>query len=365
MLKPEEYGGIVDVSTAIHEYYGLDGSGKADSIVSKWLDENRFRCVVVLLIDAMGTSILRRHAEKDSFFLEYTAENVTTVFPPTTTAATTSLLTGKYPKETAWLGWHQFFKEKQDQIILFLNRGKYDSRMFPGYSYEALPVEMIMDRLVKKGIRAESVWPAWGNSHPSRDFKELLDNTAALAKEADCRFIYAYWDDLDTYMHINGASDENLPRIISYLDQEVQAFAQRLPSDTGLLILADHSMVDVEHCDIAENAEISACLRSAPAIEQRAAALYIRKNSFEMFEKAFRETLGDSFTLLSHREAVESNLFGRGTPHPRFEEFIGDYLAVAETPVQLDYPKVSEIKGNHAGGLRDEAVIPIILYPRL
>ena len=47
-------------------------------------------------------------------------------------------------------------------------------------------------------------------------------------------------------------------------------------------------------------------------------------------------------------------------------EFIGDYLAVAKGNVSLVYQaKGKTVKGDHAGGLKEEAMVPVILYPAL
>ena len=43
------------------------------------------------------------------------------MFPPTTTSATTSLLTGKYPIETGWLGWTEKLPEYDVPCTRFLN----------------------------------------------------------------------------------------------------------------------------------------------------------------------------------------------------------------------------------------------------
>ena len=55
-----EYGGIVDLSAALRKWYGLSYSGEPDSIVYNWLERNKFRCVVVMLLDAMGVSVLEK-----------------------------------------------------------------------------------------------------------------------------------------------------------------------------------------------------------------------------------------------------------------------------------------------------------------
>ena len=123
-MKWNEYGQIVGVNNAIRKYFGKEYYHEPDKTVLSWLNQNQFEHIVVLLIDAMGVSILQKHLDSSSFFLSHLKEELTTVFPPTTTAATTSLRTGKYPNETGWLGWNEYFKEKDDNIVLLMNKSQ-------------------------------------------------------------------------------------------------------------------------------------------------------------------------------------------------------------------------------------------------
>ena len=55
-------------------------------------------------------------------------KSITSVFPPTTTAATTSMLSGLNPNEHGWLGWDLYFKKedlfKSDTIESYIQRCK-------------------------------------------------------------------------------------------------------------------------------------------------------------------------------------------------------------------------------------------------
>ena len=73
------------------------------------------------------------------------------------------------------------------------------------------------------------------------------------------------------------------------------------------------------------------------------------------------------YVLLTHRQVLETHLFGDHENHPRFKEFVGDFLAIAKSDLVLDYsdrPKNSKGKfgGMHAGMCEDELMIPVITY---
>ena len=72
----------------------------------------------------MGSRILDRHLTNNEFFISNRLKEITTVFPATTTAATTSMRTGLNPKEHGYLGWNVYIKQIDETISLFLNTKK-------------------------------------------------------------------------------------------------------------------------------------------------------------------------------------------------------------------------------------------------
>lgn len=84
------------------------------------------------------------------------------------------------------------------------------------------------------------------------------------------------------------------------------------------------------------------------------------------FERTFNEEFGDKFMLLSHRRVLDSHLFGDNKNHDRFEEFIGDYLAIAKDKYTFAYKEKNNKthKGQHAGMLEDELMIPVIVIKK-
>ena len=77
--------------------------------------------IAVILFDGMGQNIVRKHLKEKSYIRQNYLCTINSTFPPTTTAATTGFLTGKYPIETGWMSWTQYFEKYQRNIILFMN----------------------------------------------------------------------------------------------------------------------------------------------------------------------------------------------------------------------------------------------------
>lgn len=359
-LAFEKYGGITSAANSLRKYFGLPQYHESLPVLDQWLNEGRFRCVCAVLVDAMGTSVLEEHCRLESFFMDHIAASLTSTFPPTTSAATTSFRTGKSPKENGWLGWNQYFAEKNDNIILFRNMSQYKDAHYGNYSYEQLPVSFITDEINQKGLHADEVWPGWSFHNGCASYEDELELAEILCHNNN--FIYVYWDQLDTFMHHNGPSCNETGTMVRDIEQKTKEFARRLPADTGLLVLADHSQIDVVQKDFTHDADLISTFRAEPALEPRTVAFYIKDEKRESFERQFAEKLAPHFRLYTKEEVLRSSIFGTGIPAARYAEMIGDYLAVGEDNTQFIYKRGLGVKGDHAGHTKEEAMIPLILF---
>ena len=95
---------LVNLANSILKEFGAKTSAKTLPMADQYLKKD-YQNVVVLLLDAMGISILEKHLKEDGFFRSHLAGEYDSVYPPTTVAATTSILSGLYPNEHGWLGW--------------------------------------------------------------------------------------------------------------------------------------------------------------------------------------------------------------------------------------------------------------------
>ena len=152
--------GLLQVSNAIFKYFGLDTYHDIDLQVENWLNEHEFETLIVLLIDGMGSRIIKEILKPNDFLVKYMTKEMPSVFPPTTTAATTSFLTGKSPKETGWLGWSQYFKEVDDSVVLFRNCSLYNDKLYPNFN-ERLKNKSLMDYLAERNISFKTIYPSW------------------------------------------------------------------------------------------------------------------------------------------------------------------------------------------------------------
>lgn len=346
---------ILQVIASVKKYMGLTVDRNTDNKVDRWMNSHDFKRLVVVFIDGMGAKILERQLSVNSFMRKQMLETTTTVFPSTTAAVFPSIMSGKSPYESGYLGWHQYFKEIDDSVVLFMNKSFQQNKQYPGFVKEHLPLETIYDVL---GNDMRVFMPAYIDGG-YKDKNDLFDRIVN-SKE---KLVLAYIDELDTLMHKEGPYSSVTKSKLEELNVWVESLANQLPEKTGLMVIADHGQVDVTERSLKEHPEVLECLERLPVLESRCMGIYVKEGMHEAFEKAFRDAYNDIYTLMSRDEVLSMNLLGKGNQHPRLLEFMGDYLAIGTHTVSLVMEKKG-VKGDHAGILETEMKIPVIVYPK-
>jgi predicted AlkP superfamily pyrophosphatase or phosphodiesterase len=117
---PDYNNCLVNLSNSILKKFGARTTAGTLPLADKYL-EGEYKNVVLLILDALGTSIVERHLEENGFFRSHMAGALDSVYPPTTVAATTSILSGLYPNEHGWLGWDVYYPQINKNVTVFTN----------------------------------------------------------------------------------------------------------------------------------------------------------------------------------------------------------------------------------------------------
>src|SRR5690554_1650675 len=96
ILYPNYHQSILNVSHTILDYYQVKPRYKVIKSLKNELDY-QFKHVCLILLDGMGTNILENHLSDNSFLRKHMIQKITSVFPPTTVAATNTVLTTNPP----------------------------------------------------------------------------------------------------------------------------------------------------------------------------------------------------------------------------------------------------------------------------
>ena len=381
---PDYENCLVNLSNSVLKRFGAETTAKTLALAEPYLEKD-YKNVVVLLLDAMGVSILEKHLKEDGFFRSHMVGSLDSVYPPTTVAATTSMLSGLYPNEHGWLGWDLYFPQINKNVTVFQNteqltekEGAHPTERYPDgrekwterslkepqpaaefhAGFQFLPYKNIIDKINDAGGHAYPVMP-FLPPYP-KSMEEILKQIEALCKEPEDKFIYAYWDEPDNTMHRTGTTSEETHRIVTDLEKMIEETAARL-SDTLFLITADHSHMDSKNYCLSDYPEITECLIRQPSLEPRTLNLFVKYDYKESFPEIFRKYFDDSFLLLTREEVLSKGLFGPGENREGLEAMIGDYvaLAVSDKSIFNTHFEVQETPGGHAGLTAEEIAIPL------
>ncbi len=357
---------LTNLACSIQKYFVLNTKHNSIEYIDNLLNEKQPKNVVVILFDGMGSRILDRTLDKNSFFIKNKVKEITTVFPATTTAATTSIRTGLNPIEHGWLGWNMYIAPINETITLFKNREKGKEVVI---SNNFLKVK---GKLVQRTITDEinentqynaiELFPFGENKY--NNLEEMLEIIKEECNKEGKRYIYAYDTEPDHTMHDFGPDDDEVKKLIKIRNNKVKQLCEEL-NDSIIIIIADHGHKEVEHIYLKNYPKIMEMLERTTSLEQRAVSFKIKKEYKKQFIKEFNKNFDKDFKLCSYLEIIESHLFGYGDENELFRDAIGDFIAIAENSNKCIITDGDEVlKSQHAGYSDDEIYVPLIVIDR-
>ena len=358
---------LLSLISSILNYYNAKASHPTLPDIDILLKKN-YKNVVVMLFDGMSMEIINQHLPQNSFFHNHFVRNISSVFPPTTTAATVTMESGLSPIEHGWLGWSLYFNEIDSNVNIFPNTlsgtdgilaADYNiARKYIGYTD-------VFEKINRAG-KATANYVSQFSSYHSKSVSDICETIIELCKENGQQYIYSYWHQPDYDIHNYGTKHEKITEHIKEINQLVEDMCNQL-EDTLIIITADHGLIDTTWRFITNYPDIEECLLRKPSIESRALTFFIKENMKEQFEKAFRKYFGDVYSLYNKEQIIKRKFFGEGTPHSKSYCFIGDYLAVATSNVSIESaPSANHevFKAAHAGFTKEEMNVPLIIVEK-
>lgn len=353
---------ITNIACSIRKYFGLEYHHNTIPYIDKILEKHNPTNIVVILFDGMGSRILDKTLSPEAFFIQNKVKEITTVFPATTTAATTSIRTGLNPVEHGWLGWNTYIKPIDKTITLFRNceKGKDDiCKEFLNVKNKLVTTTIVNEINNNQKYKAIELFSFGDN--PYKDLDDMLNIIKEETKKPGKKYIYAYDDEPDSTMHDFGPFSPEVKHLIEERNQKVEELCNSL-EDTLLIVIADHGHIKVDNIYLENYPEITNMLERTTSLEQRAVSFKIKQNQKEQFEQEFNKNFGEWFNLYPKEELINSQLFGDGTPNELFESAIGDYIALAKNSNKCLVGVGDEaLFSQHAGYTDDEVYIPVII----
>ncbi|MBT2500978.1 alkaline phosphatase family protein [Curtobacterium sp. ISL-83] len=329
------------------------------------------RSAIVVLVDGLGANALGARAGH-ARWLAAGKKRLRSGFPTTTAAALSTLTTGRSPGTHGIVGYSGW--NPDTGTVMNLLSG-WDDEVPAGWLLaptlftvaESLGVEPVVvgpGRYRSSGMTANVLG---GGRYVSADSIPARVDAALEATAAGRSLVYLYVPELDSIGHKHGWQSDRWTAALELLDGELARLDARSAADVGILVTADHGVLDVpEDANIAMDPELLVDVIGV-AGDPRCRQLTVAPGTdVPALVEAWRARTGKRAFVASRDEAVAAGWFGTVTDEvlPR----IGDVIVVARgawafnddralTP--RDVPK--RMIGQHGAMTDDETLVPLRL----
>lgn len=355
---------ITNLTSSIEQYFGLQPSYKTLKKADNVLCQKEYKNVLIILFDAMGSSVIDKNTKKDSFLNNHKVCDFKSCFPPTTACCTTSYRSGKNGSETGWLGWSSYFKAENITVENFTN--KYNETKEPvGGDLRAakyLPYEPMGKRIEKANTNVK--YYDYSPNGKKTDFKKLMPimkEVVSICNEPGKKYLYVYFSEPDSTMHQDGTKNAKVKRHLRKIANALKYF-EKHTKDTLAFVSADHGMMDVEQIDFYKEKDLMDMFYAFPSCDARTAFFFVKDEFKDVFPKEFNKRYGKYYKLYTKQEVLENQIFGTGIQSPKLLDLVGDYVAITDSKYYFSFSTKHDLfKGHHAGIGKDEMTIPLIV----
>ena len=366
-VKPDYNNSIVSLIHSIENYFGVENHQNTLNEVDNLLNTENKKNVIVVLYDGLGYNLLKENIDLCPNLNKHLINKISSVFPPTTTAATTSVMSGLEPVTHGWLGWDMYFKDFDKTITLFLNEEKDTKAPIPNFpgTWELLPYKTVTDKISElPNCLGTVVSPFAKCSYPSYDLKAMNEKVLEICSNDKKNFIYAYFENPDSTLHEFGTDSKEAKEWLKKIDESFKNLVDGL-SDSIIFAIADHGHTNVETITLSNHPEVFNMLDGNVGIDGRATSFRVKKEFITIFPEKIKEVLGDDFLLLNHDEVISQKWFGETEENKFFRDGIGDFLAIGIGNKSIRYDERGhEFASTHAGITEDEVYVPLVMVKK-
>jgi predicted AlkP superfamily pyrophosphatase or phosphodiesterase len=331
------------------------------------------RSAGVILVDGLGTTALRNRAGHARRLLAAISASgsIDAGFPSTTAAAIATLTTGLPPGSHGLVGYTAL-DPSGDRVVNQLTG--WDAGMIPR---EWQPHSTVFERATAGGIDAVTVGAQRYSDTGFTDavlrgaryvaqgsIADRVDHTVDLLSAPGGSLIYCYIPELDMTGHAQGCESASWQERLEELDAALSPLS-RLPTDSGVLLTADHGMLDVPERGrliIDSQSPLWEGVRHV-AGEPRCLQLHLESDAdHPSVLERWRQAEGQRAWVVSRDEAVAADWFGE--VDPRVRPRIGDIIVAARGRVAYYDERSASANsiamvGQHGSFSPDETRIPL------
>lgn len=354
---------LSNVSNSILNYYKVSKLHNSIKEIDDKLSKDNPDHVILILLDGLGSSILDYHLKENDFLKKNKQKDIFSVIPTTTTAATTTIMSGMNPIEHGWLGWDVYFKDIKKIVTLFTNNLKDSKEKAEKYNVAETKLgyknifELISNK--NKDVHIEKMFPFGENKYNS--FEEAMKMVKNICKNYEKSFTYVYYDNPDAIMHKTGTKSIETHEVLKKINDNIELLSENINNST-IIVIADHGHIDSKPIFLTDYPDLLDKLRMDISIESRACAFFVKGDNKNEFKKIFNEKFSNDFILYDRDEIIRKKVFGEGKENKYFRDAIGDFIAFGISDKYFrSNRECKQFVSQHAGITYDELIIPLII----
>lgn len=327
--------------------------------------------VIVVVVDGLGWRNLGERKGHARTIARMNGGMIRTVMPSTTGAALTSLTTGVLPGAHGLAGYRILHPQLGMRTTLTDWSGIEDVRSWQLHDtvFERAAEQGVSSTVIGRSAHATSGLTRamlTGAQYRAADtiearFEQALHEAGKPGK----KLIYLYVDELDRAGHQHGWRGSEWIMRLEQLDAQVGELLGRLPAATGVILTADHGMIDIDGGDHTVMELGSELMRGVAQVggEPRLRYLYLDGSvPVEELRERLSAAWGRRARVLTRDEAIDTGMFGQVSPPviPR----IGDLVVIAQRFTAFyassDPESSRNMVGQHGSLSDQEREIPLV-----
>ena len=321
--------------------------------------------IVLVVIDGLGWEQMGARLALAPTLASLVGGPICSVAPSTTAVALTSLTTGLTPSEHGVLGYRMVVDGEVFNTLRWSTPSWPDARRsIPADSVQTF--EPFLGDKVSVVTKAEFAKTGFTQAHLRggrldnyRTLSALVQKVAWSARAGEA-LTYCYYDGLDKVGHEYGLG-EVYDQELKFVDRLVADIIDAVPSQTTVVVTADHGLVDCGNRVIPLDRDLESYVGSLSG-EGRFRWLHAKPGCQTELLEAAESCHGGHAWVRSIEQIIDEQWFGRFMS-PSHRARLGDVALVASEPVAFDDPDDGgpfNLVGRHGSLTSEEMLVPFV-----
>ena len=353
----------------------------AITAVDNRLDFKPAERVCTILVDGLGSANLKG-AKGHAPFLNSalaTQGSISCGFPSTTAASITSFATGLQAEKHGFVGYRILDRETDADVNLLTgwNRDLRGELWQPQKTVSELAIELGVDCFVIGPAEYEASGFTMATMRSAkyvaaRSISDRFESAAKLLKSNSKTLIYLYVPELDQAAHALGTSSDRWLQALEALDSAVKQLCGSLTKGVGVVLTADHGIVNVAHHKhrfLDESPLVDFDVRLVGG-DPRVPYIYLEPSEYSQIQtikRLLQEWIGDEAWVLDKQQLIE-NFFAEATESAQTR--LPDIAVLARAEIALYHrgfakPKSMQMIGQHGSISPKELAVPLLKFGAL